>query len=246
MSTVVVMQPAHRLLVVEDDRVINDAVTRRLAAAGFVVTSVHDGPSAVAAAERTRFDVVVLDIMLPGIDGYEVCHRIQENHPVPVLMLTARNDEDERIAGLAAGADDYLGKPFSPRELVARVEALLRRVDRAGQAFEAARRRDQGRRILDDLEIDPAARRVTLRGEPVRLTRTEFDLLHELVLTSGEVVSREHLLVRVCGWDPGAASDARGAAARTIDSHVRTLRRKVGADRIVTVHGVGYRLGVRA
>ncbi len=120
-----------RLLVVEDDRAIADAVVRRLRSEGDDVDAVHDGPAAVAAAQRTRYAAVVLDVMLPGLDGLEVCRRIQTREPVPVLMLTARDEESDRVVGLAVGADDYLTKPFSPRELVARVAALLRRVDRA-------------------------------------------------------------------------------------------------------------------
>ena len=168
--------------------------------------------------------------MLPGYDGHEVCRRIQTDRPVPVLMLTARADETDVLVGLGVGADDYLTKPFRMRELVARVGALLRRVDRAAELA--------GRRALElgDLRMDAAARRVWRGGEEVRLTPTEFDLLLCLAATPGAVVTRERLLAEVWGW-PGASG------TRTVDSHVKALRAKVGADWIRTVHGVGYALG---
>jgi DNA-binding response OmpR family regulator len=169
--------------------------------------------------------------MLPGFDGHEVCRRIQATRPVPVLMLTARDDEADVLVGLAVGADDYLTKPFRMRELVARVRALLRRVDRAAEL--AAR--PSARLVVGDLVVDTGARRVTVSEEEVRLTPTEFDLLVRLATTPGEVLTREHLLAEVWDWP-----DASGT--RTVDSHVRALRAKVGPDRVRTVHGVGYAL----
>jgi len=218
-----------RVLVVEDDRVINQAVSDRLEAEGYEVARAWDGPGAVAAYGEHSPDLVVLDVMLPGYDGHEVCRRIQADRPVPVLMLTARADETDVLVELGLGADDYLTKPFRMRELVARVGALLRRVARAAELV--------GRRALElgDLRVDVAARRVWLGGEEVRLTPTEFDLLLCLASAPGAVVSRDRLLADVWGW-PGASG------TRTVDSHIKGLRAKVGADRIRTVHGVGYAL----
>ena len=228
-----------RLLVVEDDRVIADAVALRLRSEGFQTDVVHDGPAAVALAERVRFDAVVLDLMLPGLDGLEVCRRLQARRPVPVLMLTARADETDRIVGLGVGADDYLTKPFSPRELVARVRALLRRVERAAAlAGEAAAVQDQF--IAGDLLVEVAARRVSVAGHSAHLTRTEFDLLLALVRRIGQVVDRQRLVAEL--WDLADPVAAQGVSSRTVDSHVKALRRKLGADRIRTVHGVGYAL----
>jgi DNA-binding response OmpR family regulator len=167
--------------------------------------------------------------MLPGFDGHEVCRRIQAERPVPVIMLTARDDEADVLVGLGVGADDYLTKPFRMRELVARVAALLRRVDRATEI--AARRPLE----LNGITIDGAARRVWRDGSEVHLTPTEFDLLVCLASEPGAVVTRERLLADVWGW-PG------GSGTRTVDSHVKGLRAKIGAERVRTVHGVGYAL----
>jgi DNA-binding response OmpR family regulator len=221
-----------RILVVEDERTIAESVAARLRAEGFQVELAGDGPSAVAAAHRIRPDLVVLDVMLPGFDGLEVCRRIQAERPVAVLMLTARDDETDLLVGLAAGADDYLTKPFSPRELAARVHALLRRMDRwAGDEPPAGSTR------LGDLEIDRAQRRVWRGGDLAHLTPIEFDLLVELARRPGMVLSRQRLLAEVWGW--GEAS-----GARAVDSHIKALRRKLGPDLIRTVHGVGYALAV--
>ncbi|GAA3659205.1 response regulator transcription factor [Nocardioides ginsengisoli] len=219
-----------RVLVVEDDPVINQAVADRLAAEGYDVLRAWDGPDAVAVAATSEPDVVVLDVMLPGFDGHEVCRRIQADRPVPVLMLTARTDEADVLVGLGVGADDYLTKPFRMRELVARISALLRRVDRAAELA--------GRRALElgELRVDGPARRVWRGEEEVRLTPTEFDLLLCLAATPGAVVTREKLLAEVWGWD-----DAAGTT-RTVDSHIKGLRAKVGADLVRTAHGVGYAL----
>src|SRR6187549_2776137 len=166
------MQP-RRVLVVEDEPVINDAVADRLRAEGFHVDQAYDGPGAVSKAADVDPELVVLDVMLPGFDGHEVCRRIQATKPVPVLMLTARDDESDILVGLGVGADDYLTKPFRMRELVARVAALLRRVDRAAEL--AAR--PAARLVVGDLVVDTGARRVVAAGEEVHLTPTEFDLL---------------------------------------------------------------------
>ena len=221
------------VLVVEDDRTIAESVAVRLRAEGFAVHVATDGPGAVAAARDLRPDLVVLDIMLPGFDGLDVCRRIQAERPVAVLMLTARGDETDLLVGLAVGADDYLTKPFSLRELAARVHALLRRLDRV-----AERERDDvaaATRTIGDLEINPVERRVRRAGAEVHLTPTEFELLNHLAARPRAVLGRDQLLAAVWGW-----ADASGT--RTVDSHVKALRRKLGADVIRTVHGVGYAL----
>jgi DNA-binding response OmpR family regulator len=222
------------ILVVEDEPVINDSVTRRLVAEGYRVEQAWDGPAAVAACGVRRPDLVVLDVMLPGFDGIEVCRRIQRQFPVPVLMLTARDDEADVLAGLAVGADDYLTKPFGMRELVARVSALLRRIDRAVEIA----RRQPALLAVGDLVVDTGTRRVTLAGAEVHLTPTEFDLLACLAADPGRVMTREELLADVWDWP-----DASGT--RTVDSHVKALRAKLGPDLLRTVHGVGYAVDPR-
>ena len=218
-----------RILVVEDDPVINQAVTDRLHGSGYDVVQAWDGPGAVAKCADTAPDLVILDVMLPGFDGHEVCRRIQAERPVPVLMLTARDDEADLLVGLGVGADDYLTKPFRMRELVARVAALLRRVERA-QALAV-----RSPVAVGDLRVDAAARRVWVSDAEVHLTPTEFDLLLCLAGNPGVVWTRDNLYAEVWGW-PGASG------TRTVDSHVKALRAKVGADRVRTVHGVGYAL----
>jgi DNA-binding response OmpR family regulator len=216
------------ICVIEDEQVIASAVAARLRAEGFAVEVALDGPEGVALCDRVRPDLVVLDLMLPGLDGLEVCRRVQRDRPVPVLMLTARAEESDLLVGLAVGADDYMTKPFSPRELVARVRALLRRVERRPAPPGSVV-------VLGGLEIDPAARLVRLAGAVVHLTPTEFDLLALLAARPGAVFSREQLLADVWGWRDGSGQ-------RTVDSHIRGLRRKLGSDLVRTVHGVGYAL----
>ena len=218
------------ILVVEDEPTIAEAVALRLRSEGFAVDIAADGPAGVEACERLTPDLVVLDLMLPGLDGLEVCRRIQRSRPVPVLMLTARDTEDDLVVGLATGADDYLTKPFSGRELVARVRALLRRVERGAEVTEDAHL------MLGDVALDLAGRRVTRAGDTVHLTPTEFDLLVFLARRPGQVFTREQLLHEVWGYRDGSG-------ARTVDSHVRALRRKLGAEIVRTVHGVGYAAG---
>ncbi|WP_246456002.1 response regulator transcription factor [Nocardioides mesophilus] len=224
-----------RLLIVEDEPLINQAVADRLRAEGFEVEQVYDGPTAVATATAWQPDLLVLDVMLPGFDGHEVCRRVQAERPVPVLMLTARDDETDVLVGLGVGADDYLTKPFSMRELVARVRVLLRRVERAVEL--AAR--PGAELVLGTLRIDRAARRVHVDHDAVHLTPTEFDLLVCLAERPGTVLTREQLMGEVWDWP-----DATGT--RTVDSHVRSLRAKIGPDRVRTVHGVGYALEAQA
>lgn len=221
-----------RVLVVDDEPTIATSVAARLRAEGFTVDVAHDGPAALARAAEAAPDLVVLDVMLPGLDGLEVCRRLQARRPVPVLMLTARDAETDVLVGLGVGADDYLTKPFSIRELAARVHALLRRVERAAEQAGG-----DGRIVLGDLEIDPAQRRVTRAGAPAHLTPTEFDLLLHLAGHPRTVLAREALLGQVWGW-------SHVTGTRTVDSHVKALRRKLGSDLIRTVHGVGYALEV--
>lgn len=225
------MSSSPRVLIVEDDPTINQALTDRFVAEGFEVSRAHDGPGAVTAHAEHSPQVVVLDLMLPGFDGLEVCRRIQAERPVPVLMLTARDDESDIIVGLGVGADDYLTKPFRMREVVARVRALLRRVERAADLS----RGDGGSIQLDGLVLDERTRRCTVDGRAVHLTPTEFDLLALLAHEPGAVLRRERIVADLWGWDDGLG---RGS----LDSHVKSLRAKVGAHRIRTVHGVGYAL----
>ncbi|WP_320068975.1 response regulator transcription factor [Micromonospora sp. RTGN7] len=220
-----------RVLVVEDERTIAESVAARLRAEGFTVEIAGDGPGAVTRFRAWQPDLVVLDVMLPGFDGLEVCRRIQAERTVPVLMLTARDDETDLLVGLAVGADDYLTKPFSMRELAARVHVLLRRVERAAAGGPATL-------TVGDIEINQAERRVLRAGVEVHLTPTEFDLLVHLAGRPRTVLPRERLLADVWGW-------ADGAGTRTVDSHVKALRRKLGANLIRTVHGVGYALEVQ-
>ena len=220
------------ILVVEDEASIAEAVATRLRSEGFEVSIAADGPAGVERCRDLRPDLVVLDLMLPGLDGLDVCREIQRDRPVPVLMLTARDSETDLVVGLAVGADDYLTKPFSSRELVARVHALLRRVERRpGSAPVVAR--------LGPVTIDPVSRRVQRDDEPVHLTPTEFDLLAYLAERPTRVFTREQLLAEVWGYHDGAGE-------RTVDSHVRALRRKLGNEVVRTVHGVGYAAGDRA
>ncbi len=218
-----------RILVVDDEPTILAALATRLRAEEFLVETAVDGPSAVAAAAASEPDLVVLDVMLPGFDGLEVCRRIQAVRSTPVLMLTARSDETDMLIGLGIGADDYLTKPFSMRELVARVRVLLRRMDRVDGV-------DGVQSIsVGEYRIDLQARRVHRGAEEIHLTRMEFDLLTFLAGRPRAAVARETLLEHVWGW----ASDVE---SRTVDSHVKALRRKLGSELIRTVHGVGYAL----
>lgn len=227
------------VLVVEDDRTINDALAARLGAEGYTVRQAFDGLTGVALAAAERIDVAILDLMLPGLDGHEVCRRIQSARPVPVLMLTARDTETDVLVGLGVGADDYLTKPFRMREVTARVAALLRRVERAAElAAQPQTSAPEAAWSCGDLTVDPVSRRVRVGEVEVHVTPTEFDLLGCLGHEPGRVWSRERLLAEVWGW-----GEAQGT--RTVDSHVRALRAKIGAERVRTVHGVGYALEER-
>jgi len=222
---------ARTILVVEDEAPIADAVAARLRSEGYRVEIAGDGPAGVTRCAELHPDLVVLDLMLPGLDGLEVCERIQADRPVPVLMLTARDSEHDLLVGLGVGADDYMTKPFSSRELVARIHALLRRVDRGRTVSTADRAKAPI--VVGAITIDPAARRVLRGDDLVHLTPTEFDLALFLAESIGEVFTREDLLTEVWGYDVASG-------VRTVDSHVRAVRRKLGNDVIRTVHGVGY------
>ena len=219
------------VLVVEDEPTLATAIAQRITAEGWTARVASDGASAVQAASTLRPDLVIMDIMLPVMDGLEATKRIVAERPVPVLILTARDDEADKVIGLGAGADDYMTKPFSMRELIARCKALLRRVDRA----KVIAKNSENEKLLDfgSLVIDPAQRIVTVNGEQVHLTPTEFDLLATLARKPKSVLTREKLLEEVWDW-----VDASGT--RTVDSHVKALRHKLGSKNIRTVHAVGY------
>jgi len=229
----VVTDAPARVLIVEDDPTVAEVVTRYLEREGFTVESVADGRDAVARADARLPDLVVLDIMLPGLDGLEVCRRLRARAPIPVVMLTARGSEEDRVLGLDLGADDYVSKPFSPRELTARVKAVLRR---AGSPLEETDR--TGTLEYDGLAIDLGAREARVRGELATLTAREFELLAFLAGRPRQVFRRDELLERVWGYTYGDTS--------TVTVHIRRLREKIEDDpssprRINTVWGVGYR-----
>ncbi|MFJ1897107.1 response regulator transcription factor [Streptomyces sp. NPDC088115] len=218
----------------DDDPTVSEVVAGYLSGAGYEVARAADGPAALECFARRRPDLVVLDLMLPGMDGFEVCRRMRAHGRVPVIMLTARGDEDDRILGLETGADDYVTKPFSPRELVLRVDSVLRRAHAAPvPAGRSAPLRGAG------LVLDPVARSASREGGVLALTLREFDLLAFLLRHPGRVFTREELMSEVWGWDFGDLS--------TVTVHVRRLRGKIETDParpelIRTVWGVGYRL----
>lgn len=222
------------ILIAEDERDLSNLVRRHLEDEGHQVIQAFDGPAAAQGAAREHPDLVILDWMLPRLDGLEVCRRIRRESIVPILMLTARSEEIDRVLGLEVGADDYLTKPFSIRELLARVRALLRRIelDRDGQAAEAAPP------VLDlgPLRVDLAEHVASVDGSSLDLTPKEFDLLALLARNPGRAFARDYLIEKVWGYDAGGFD-------RTVDTHVLRLRKKLGAvgERIETVWGVGYR-----
>ena len=220
-----------KILVVEDEPDILDLVSYNLKQAGFSVLEAEDGECGLQLAEREPISLVVLDLMLPGIDGLEVCRLLKQNtrtKDVPVMMLTARTEEVDRIVGLELGADDYLVKPFSPRELILRIRAILRR----GRSSEE----NEEQIVVGGLLVDPIGHRVEVEGDPIDLTATEFKLLTTLALRRGRVQSRDELLNVVWGYE-------HSGYRRTVDTHVRRLRQKLGSagDLVETVRGLGYR-----
>ena len=253
------------IVVVEDQRDMAEAIALRLRSEGFTVSLAFDGPSGVALCESAKPDAVVLDINLPGFDGLEVCRQIQRERRVPVVMLTARDSETDLLVGLAVGADDYITKPFSPRELVARIHALLRRSAVAAPAFASngpgnglnngpgngaptgttegpadgsGNGQANGRFESLGVVLDTVQHTATHLGNDVHLTVTEFELAHWFLAHPRMVFTREQLLRSVWGYPDGSGE-------RTVDSHIQAVRKKLGAEFVRTVHGVGYALGVQ-
>lgn len=235
-----------KVLVVEDEPSLVDTLEYSLRRQGYDVSVATDGRQALDEARQEQPDLVILDVMLPGIDGYEVCRILRQEMNVPIIMLTARADEIDKIVGLEVGADDYMTKPFSMRELMARVKAMLRRVrmareENAAEQQQQMRTPDIGgeRFVFDNLVIDLGRREVQLNGAPLHTKPKEFDLLAFLARNRGMVLSRDLILERVWGWDYDGGS-------RTVDVHIRWLREKIEGEpaspqRIVTVRGIGYR-----
>jgi DNA-binding response OmpR family regulator len=223
---------ARTILVIDDEPELVKLLDYNLSKAGYLVLSARDGESGLAAARKHAPDAIILDVMMPGLDGWEVCKRLRQDpstSALPVLMLTAKADEGDRVLGLELGADDYVGKPFGVRELLARVKALLRRSEVASSSPEVLK--------TGKIVIDSSRRTVLASGKPVALTATEFNLLKALAEREGRVISREDLLSLARG-DEVAVMD------RTVDVHVASLRKKLGkqGEMIETVRGVGYRL----
>jgi DNA-binding response OmpR family regulator len=221
-----------RILAVEDDERIRAALRMALEDEGWSVVEAESGEDAVEQFDASLPDVVLIDIMLPGIDGFELCRTLRRSSDVPIIMVTARNDTHDVVAGLEAGADDYLTKPFAPKELSARIRAMLRRIRPSAQSHQ--------RLTFGDLELIPEEGKVLRNGEEVHLTKTEFRLLCELADNPGKVFSRESLLDKVWGYD-------YFGDGRLVDVHVRRLRTKIELDpasprHVVTVRGLGYRL----
>ncbi len=237
---------SEKVLVVEDEPVLLETLVYNLTRQGYDVCQATTGHQALDVARDQLPDVVVLDIMLPGIDGFEVCRILRHESNVPILMLTARDDVVDKVVGLEMGADDYMTKPFSMREFLARVKAMMRRerllreeVETGAGEEGAPPDKQQKQMIFDDLVIDQARREVRLGGEPIRLKPKEYDLLLFLARNRGIALSRDLILDRVWGWEHHGGS-------RTVDVHVRWLRAKIEPDptqaqRIVTVRGLGYR-----
>lgn len=230
---------AEKILVVEDELTLQETLAYNLKHQGYEVESAADGNTALELARQKHPDLILLDIMLPGLDGFEVCRILRQEMNTPILMLTARDDEIDRVVGLEVGADDYLTKPFSMRELMARVKALLRRVRLIREEVGAGTSEDVGQLTFGDLVIDSARREVRLLDAAVSLKPQEFELLLYLARHRGKALSREAILENVWGWEYTGDS-------RTVDVHVRWLREKIEADpanphRIITVRGVGYR-----
>jgi DNA-binding response OmpR family regulator len=226
-----------KILVVEDEPTLRDALAYNLSRQGYTVETTGNGIKAVEIARAINPDLIILDIMLPGLDGFEVCRLVRQEMNLPIIMLTARDDEIDRVLGLEIGADDYLTKPFSMRELLARVKAHLRRI-RMDQETDAP---DKSKMVLtfSNLEIDLTRREVRLSGDALMLKPKEFELLLFLAQHKGQMLSREVILERVWGWDFSGGS-------RTVDVHIRWLREKIETNpaeptRILTVRGAGYR-----
>lgn len=228
-----------KILVVEDEPALQETLAYNLNRQGYHVEAVGDGIAALEAARREHPDLIVLDIMLPKLDGFEVCRIIRQEMNVPILMLTARDDEIDRVIGLEMGADDYLTKPFSMREFLARVKAHLRRVRMIREEMDGSSKLTTDRLVFGNLVLDLTRREVLLDHRPVPMKPKEFDLLLFLANHRSQVLSRDFILERVWGWEFSGGS-------RTVDVHVRWLREKIEPDpavpeRIITVRGAGYR-----
>ena len=231
---------AEKILVVEDEAALRETLAYNLRKEGYSVESAGDGRSALDTARRTRPDLLVLDLMLPELDGFEVCRILRKESAIPILMLTARDNEIDRVVGLEVGADDYLTKPFSMRELLARVRAQLRRSRLLRESVDQpSSERPHNRLYFGELVVDLTRREATLNGEPIQLKPQEYELLVFFGEHKGQMLSREFILERVWGWDFIGES-------RTVDVHVRWLRQKIEVDpgqpkRIITIRGGGYR-----
>jgi DNA-binding response OmpR family regulator len=232
---------AEKILVVDDEISLQETLAYNLKKQGYQVETTGTGTEALELAREIKPDLIILDVMLPGLDGFEVCRILRREMTTPVLMLTARDDEIDRVVGLEVGADDYLAKPFSMRELIARVKAMLRRVRLVREEISQAETTKPKAQIMafDNLRIDMTRREITVEGEVVAFKPKEYELLTFFGQYQGQVLSREFILERVWGWDFIGDS-------RTVDVHVRWLREKIEADpanpqRIITVRGAGYR-----
>jgi DNA-binding response OmpR family regulator len=232
---------AEKILVVEDEVSLQETLSYNLKKQGYEVETVGDGPSALEAARRLKPELILLDIMLPGMDGFEVCRILRNEMSTPVLMLTARDDEIDRVVGLEVGADDYLTKPFSMRELIARVKAMLRRVRIIREEISSSQIDATDRLIYEfgNLTIDVGRREIRIENKVINLKPKEYELLFHLAKHKNQVLSRDQILEKVWGWDYVGDS-------RTVDVHVRWLREKIeknpaNPERIITVRGAGYR-----
>ena len=228
-----------KILIVEDEPALQETLAYNLTRQGYTVESIGDGLAALESARRFRPDLIILDLMLPGIDGFEVCRILRQEMNVPILMLTARDDEVDRVIGLEMGADDYVTKPFSMRELLARVKAHLRRTNFIREELNTGSVPEKEILRFDNLIIDLTRHEVLLNDQPLALKPKEFELLLFLARHRGQAISREMILERVWGWGFSGGS-------RTVDVHIRWLREKIEADpnqpsRFVTVRGAGYR-----
>lgn len=218
-----------RILIIDDDEELCELVSEYLSGEGFETEEMHDGESGLKKALANNFDLITLDVMLPKMNGFDVLRELRKSSTTPVLMLTARGDDMERIVGLEIGADDYLPKPFNPRELVARIRAILRRVEQT----EESRRGDNEKLFVDDVELQTAARSAKRNGADLNLTSVEFDLLAALLREAGSVIKKEDLSRNVLDRDISPYD-------RSLDMHISNLRKKLDNDRIKTIRSVGY------
>ena len=213
-----------RLLVIDDDVELCSLLKEYLQREGFLVKCEYDGRHGLGEAQKGGYDLIILDVMLPGIDGFEILKRLRESSRTPVLMLTARGEDVDRIVGLDLGADDYLAKPFNPRELLARIKAIMRRSEPGA---------NRGRLEINGVSLDPGTREVRIEGAPIELTTLEFDILEQLMRSAGREVSRDELMESLYGRKATPFD-------RSIDMHVSHLRKKLSGSRIKTIRGVGY------